>query len=115
MGAKERIFYEDKIDNIVFEAEKARLALHMLVNYTGVESEDEDGVVLANNGTLNIGFDIILDHISNVLRISREKPEAEDTPDASNVSAIPDAILGSTGIEEEKEPKKTRGRRKEAS
>lgn len=115
MGTGEKVFYEDKIGNMVFEVEKAKLALCMLASYTGVDRGKDDEAVLANNGTLNAGFDIILDHIDNILRISREEPEAEDTPAVSNVSAIPDAILGITGIEEEKEPKKTRGRRKEAS
>lgn len=112
MGAEERIFYEDKIGDIVLEAEKAKLALCMLASYTGVDRGKDDETVLADNGTLNIGFDVILDHLINIIRISKEKPEAEDVPDMSNVSAMPDIILGSAGIEEEKEPKKTRGRRK---
>lgn len=109
----ERVFYEDKIGDIVFEAEKAKLALCMLASYTGVDRGKDDETVLVDNGTLNIGFDVILDHLIKIIRISKEKLEAEDVPDMSNVSVMPDIILGSAGIEEEKEPKKTRGRRKE--
>ena len=111
----ERIFYEDKIGSIAFEAEKAKLTLCMLASYTGVDRGKDNETVLADNGTLNIGFDVILDHLINIIRISKEKLEAEDAPDMSNVSVIPDMILGSVGIEAEKEPKKTRGRRKEVS